>query len=71
LLKDDAALHAKYLEWEASRRGFLDGLRTLDPEIVKRGWQKDYFQGKAAGGTFAGHQTRLGVKEFTRGTGTA
>ncbi len=71
-LADDAELLEKYRAWEASRRGFLDGLKSLDPEVVKRGWQKDYFQGKKAeGGTFAGHQTRLGVREFTRGAGPA
>jgi hypothetical protein len=66
-LPANAELHAKYTTWEASRRGFLQGLKTLDPETVKRGWQKDYFQGKTTGGTFDGHQTRLAVKEFTRG----
>ena len=68
LLSENPAVHAQYLEWEASRRGFLEGLRTLNPDTVKRGWQKDYFQGKTDAGTFTGHQTRLGVKEFHRGT---
>ncbi len=68
LLAADPELLEKYRVWEASRRGFLDGLKTLDPEVVKRGWQKDYFQGKKQdGGTFTGHQTRLNVKPFTRG----
>ena len=68
-LSGDPELHERYKQWEASRRGFLDGLRTLDPEVVKRGWQKDYFQGKTAEGeTVRGHQTRLAVREFTRGT---
>jgi len=67
LLSDEPAVHAKYLEWEASRRGFLEGLRTLNPDVVKRGWQKDYFQGRTESGTFTGHQTRLAVKEFRRG----
>ena len=66
-LSADAELHAKYQAWEASRRGFLEGLRSLDPDTVKRGWQKEYFQGKTAeGGTFDGHQTRLDVRPFTR-----
>jgi hypothetical protein len=58
-------LKAKYLAWEESRKGFLKGLMEHDPDALKRGWQKDYFQGKTAeGGTFAGHQTRLAVKPF-------
>ena len=64
-LTNNAELHEKYRGWEASRSNFLTGLTTKDPEAVKRGWQKDYFQGKQAeGGTFDGHQTRLDIKEF-------
>jgi hypothetical protein len=67
LLKSNPELQAKYLVWEASRSGFLTGLKTLDPDAVKRGWQKDYFQGKTAeGGAFEGHQTRLNLKEFEK-----
>jgi hypothetical protein len=58
-------LHEKYRAWERSRSSFLGGLATKDPEAVKRGWQKDYFQGKTPeGGTFEAHQTRLNLKEF-------
>ena len=58
-------LKAKYDAWEASRSGFLEGLKTNDPDAVKRGWQKDYFQGKLPeGSTFDGHQTKLNLKEF-------
>lgn len=61
----DPGLDAKYKEWEASRRGFIEGLQKLDPDAVQRGWQKDYFQGKQPeGGVFTGHQTRLTVKPF-------
>ena len=67
-LKSDPELLATYKKWEASRSGFLQGLKTQDPEIVKQGWQKDYFQGKLAeGGAFDGHQTRLSIKEFEAG----
>ena len=48
-----------------TRLVWVENDTALDPDVVKRGWQKDYFQGKTAhGGTFDGHQTRLGVKEF-------
>jgi Family of unknown function (DUF6065) len=64
-LTADPELHDKYRGWEQSRASFLGGLAAKDPESLKRGWQKDYFQGKTAeGGTFDGHQTRLDVKEF-------
>lgn len=59
-------LKAEYERWEASRKGFLEGLATQDPATLQRGWQKDYFQGKLPeGGTFPSHQTRLAVREFT------
>ncbi len=66
LLTATPELHAAYKAWEASRSGFLTGLKEQDPEAIKRGWQKDYFQGKTAGGggAFDGHQTRLGVRPF-------
>ncbi|MCU0702852.1 MAG: DUF6065 family protein [Fimbriiglobus sp.] len=68
LLATNPELHEKYKAWEASRSGFLQGLKTNDPEAVKQGWQKDYFQGKTAeGGTFTGHQTRLHIREFEHG----
>ena len=50
--------------WEASRSGFLEGLKVLDPDTVKQGWQKDYFRGKTEQGTFEPHQTRVDLKEF-------
>ncbi len=63
----DPELHTKYKEWEASRSGFLQGLKTNDPDTVKQGWQKDYFKGQTGEGTFDGHQTRLRIREFETG----
>jgi Family of unknown function (DUF6065) len=64
-LTKNEELHAKYRAWEASRSNFLTGLNTKDPDAVKRGWQKDYFQGKQSeGGTFDGHQTKLEIQDF-------
>jgi hypothetical protein len=64
-MSEDKELEEKYRVWEASRKGFIEGLSRQDPEAVQRGWQKDYFQGKQPdGGVFTGHQTRLNVKPF-------
>ena len=63
-LSAEPELQAQYKAWEASRSGFLAGLKGLDPEAVKQGWQKDYFQGKTGAGTFDRHQTRVDLKEF-------
>lgn len=68
LLSTEPELKEKYHAWEASRSGFLQGLKANDPDAVKQGWQKDYFQGKTAeGGAFDGHQTRLHLREFEVG----
>jgi len=67
-LQSNPELQEQYLRWEQGRRGFLQGLSDRDPEAVKRGWQKDYFQGKLnEAGTFDGHQTKLNLREFESG----
>ena len=53
-------LQAQYQTWEESRNGFLTGLTTRDPEAVKQGWQKDYFQGKTPDGKDVRRRTRRG-----------
>ncbi len=57
-----------YRKWEKSRTGFLQGLTTRDPDALKLGWQKDYFQGKRPDGkgSFDDHQTRLALRPFER-----
>ena len=61
----DPELQAQYEKWEKSRSGFLTHLSARDPEAVKQGWQKDYFQGKTPDGTpVATHQTKLNLREF-------
>lgn len=58
-------LKAQYDKWEGSRKGFLTGLSSRDPEVVKQGWQKDYFHGKTPEGKdFTSHQTKLNLREF-------
>lgn len=65
-------LQAQYQAWEASRRGFLSDLNVRDPEAIKRGWQKDYFQGKTPDGKdIDSHQTRLNLREFEQSSGSA
>jgi hypothetical protein len=60
-------LQAQYQAWEASRRGFLEDLTSRDPDAIKRGWQKDYFQGKTPDGKdFESHQTRIDLREFEK-----
>ena len=69
-IEANPALHGEYQRWEAGRRGFLQGLKELDPGAVKQGWQKDYFKGKTPDGRdIEEHQTRLRIREFTEGAG--
>jgi uncharacterized protein DUF6065 len=59
-------LKTQYETWEKSRSGFLTGLDERNPDAIKQGWQKDYFQGKTPEGKeFTAHQTRLNLREFT------
>ena len=71
-LASNPELQAQYQAWEASRRGFLADLNVRDPEAIKRGWQKDYFQGKTPDGKeIDSHQTRLNLREFEQSGGPA
>ena len=66
-LSANPELQEQYRMWEEGRKGFLHGLRTRDPDAVKRGWQKDYFQGRTPDGkAIDEHQTRLSIKEFEK-----
>ena len=51
---------AQYQTWEKSRSGFLTDLGERDPEAIKQGWQKDYFQGTHARRQADGRRTRPG-----------
>ena len=59
-------LAVEYREWEKSRSSFNADLARLSPDAVKRGWQRDYMQGKTISGQeVEDHQTRLHLREFT------
>jgi hypothetical protein len=58
-------LKAQYEKWEGGRKGFLTDLSERDPDAVKQGWQKDYFQGRTPDGKdFGAHQTKLNLRGF-------
>ena len=66
-ISTDPQLMAQYQAWEASRKDFLADLSDKNPDAIKRGWQKDYFQGRMPDGKdFESHQTRLELREFER-----
>jgi hypothetical protein len=56
-----------YREWEKSRSTFNSDLARFQPDAVKRGWQRDYMQGRSIRGQEAEeHQTRLHLRDFSR-----
>jgi hypothetical protein len=66
-LSANAELERDYREWERSRLQFNAALGTLRPDVVQRGWQRDYTKGLTPRGTPAEeHQTRLQLRPFTR-----
>ncbi|WP_253161529.1 DUF6065 family protein [Stieleria tagensis] len=55
-----------YQRWSDERNEFHAKIRDGDEDATKRGWQKDYFQGRDPGADrFEGHQTKMGVKPFS------
>lgn len=63
-------LSRDYREWDRSRTAFNANLAVLQPEAVKRGWQRDYMKGLTITGQRAEeHQTRLQLREFGRDSG--
>jgi hypothetical protein len=65
-LEADPELARQFHEWEKSRATFNADLEAGRPEVVRRGWQRDYVKGLTPdGGRAADHQTRLQLREFT------
>lgn len=60
LTEESSPLVDAHLEWATSREDFLRRLLKDDPEVLKEGWQKDYFQGHGA----PEHQTKLQLASF-------
>jgi hypothetical protein len=64
-IETNPELKRQFEQWRDSRDSFNKGLRTREPETVKRGWQRDYVKGELPDGSHAPeHQTRLQLKEF-------
>ncbi|MDJ0941117.1 MAG: DUF6065 family protein [Woeseiaceae bacterium] len=67
-LNEDAKLYGQYVKWRDSRLEFNEELQKAGSEAAKKGWQRTYMKGEdSTGGSFAGHETKLRVREFPRG----
>lgn len=64
-LANEPELHERYEMWSRERTGFQERVASGDESASRRGWQKDYFQGRDPGtDKFSEHQTKLGLPEF-------
>lgn len=60
-------LYQQYAAWREDRIRFNEDLKETGSEAEKQGWQRTYMKGEdGSGKVFAGHQTRMPMKDFTR-----
>lgn len=63
----DPVTKDEYEKWADRRAKFNSDLAKREPEAVKRGWERNYFQGRDVGGGDAPeHTTRLKLKPFVK-----
>ena len=64
-IHEDAALYRQYTGWRNERLAFNEALKVKGSRAADEGWQRTYMKGQdQAGGTFAGHQTKVQMKGF-------
>jgi hypothetical protein len=64
-ISDDPELRARYEHWMQGRGEFNAALPDPESDAARRGWQKDYFQGRDPRGRRAPrHQSRLALRPF-------
>ena len=67
-LNENPKLYKQYVDWRESRIAFNEELRKTGSEAQKKGWQRTYMKGESqTGETFAGHETKIQMKDFRRG----
>lgn len=65
--RTDPKTAAEFTHWRVGREQFSADLPVAGTEANRRGWEKDYVQGRQADGSrFEGHQTALKLKDFER-----
>lgn len=64
-LDENSELSASYRKWSADPSEFHRLMAVGAEEVLKRGWQKDYFQGRDPDSEkFSEHQTKINVRSF-------
>lgn len=66
-INENASLYRQYVEWRESRLAFNEDLQESDSAAAREKWQRSYMKGQdQQGNTFAGHETKIQMKEFTK-----
>ena len=66
-LNQNPQLYKQYVEWRNNRIAFNEELKKPGSAAEKEGWQRTYMKGEdQQGQTFAGHETKIRVKNFKR-----
>ncbi|MEO1246776.1 MAG: DUF6065 family protein [Pseudomonadota bacterium] len=66
-LNEDAKLYQQYVDWREDRLRFNEDLKKAGSEAAEEGWQRTYMKGEdRTGQTFAGHETKLRIRDFKR-----
>lgn len=66
-LNENAKLYQQYVDWRDERMSFNEDLKKTGSDAQKKGWQRTYMKGQdQSGNLFAGHETKIQMKEFKR-----
>ncbi len=67
-LNENAKLYQQYVKWREDRLKFNEDLKKEGSQASEEGWQRTYMKGEDnTGQVFAGHETKLRIREFRRG----
>ena len=67
VVNEDRKLYDQYIKWREDRLQFNEDLKKEGTEAHEAGWQRSYMKGEdQAGQVFAGHETKIRVKDFKR-----
>ena len=67
-INENSGLYQQYVDWRESRLAFNESLQDSESGAAKEKWQRSYMKGQdQQGNTFAGHETKIQMKDFKRG----
>ena len=67
VINDNPKLYGQYVKWRDDRIAFNEELKDAGSDAAKSGWQRTYMKGEdQMGNVFAGHQTKVRTRDFTR-----